>query len=308
MPDSPLAESPWEVLGVGPNAPEAELRRAYRRRLRETHPDTGGSAAEFGAVQRAWELIGTPEGRAAVIRATEMRAAASEAEARGWRPRPANERSDSRPRARSYGHPGGRARERYLELIQEWAGRGVAIPDPYDAALVRGAPVEIRQALADALAEEATARTLADLGIGFTVWHDVAAEPVKIDHLALGPSGLFAIKSEDFGGPVQVRRGELEGAGVLGQPLRSLAAAGRSLARSNAIPLAAAIVVVPDADLGASAIDAGRWRGIPLVAAERPVLVHLLKTGAGTSAVSGTLGGTDIFEARSRLQRAVRYA
>ncbi|MFW8745281.1 DnaJ domain-containing protein, partial [Mesorhizobium japonicum] len=59
MPDSPLAASPYEVLRVPATATDDELRRAYRRRLRETHPDTGGSAREFDRVQRAWELIGT---------------------------------------------------------------------------------------------------------------------------------------------------------------------------------------------------------------------------------------------------------
>ena len=302
MPDSPLADSPFAVLGVAPDASEAELRRAYRRRLREAHPDTGGSPAEFHAVQRAWELVGTPEGRAAARRSAEARAADADAEARSWAPRPAP-RADSRPRARTHGHPGGQARERYLRLIREWAGRGVDLADPYEPSLVRGAPTEIRRLLAEALAEEATARALAELGIGYSVWHDVAAEPVKIDHLVLGPGGLLAIRSEDFGAPVAVRRGEVEGDGVEGVPLHELATAGRRLARSVRVPLAGAILVVPDGQLGASTLEAGRWRGVPLLVAERPVLVHLIRGGVG----AGALGGTDIFEARSRLQRAVRH-
>src|SRR5699024_197729 len=100
-------------------------------------------------------------------------------------------RADTRPRARSQGHPGGRRREQYLTLIREWAGRGVELPDPYDPALVRSAPVEIRRLLADALAEEATARIVADLGMGYTVWHDVATGTgghEKVDHIVLAPS------------------------------------------------------------------------------------------------------------------------
>lgn len=308
--DSPIAESPFDVLGVDADASDDELRRAYRRRLRETHPDTGGSAAAFQAVQRAWQRVGTPEARDAYRRAAADRRADGDATAADWAPRP-TPRNDSRPRARAYGHPGGRDRERYLELIREWAGRGVDLADPYDPTLVRGAPIEIRHLLADALVEEAAARALGELGIGFTLWHDVAAPGApsgKIDHLALGASGLFAIQSEDFGGPVNVRRGELAGTGVAGEPLHDLATAARAFARRIGIPLAAAIVVVPDGALGASVIEAGRWRGIPLIAAELPILVHLLKTGAGTTAVSGTLGGLDLFEARSRLQRAVRFA
>ena len=64
MSDSPAAPSPYEVLGVRPDVSHDELRRAYRRLLRETHPDTGGTAAAFQAVQQAWELVGDPEDRA----------------------------------------------------------------------------------------------------------------------------------------------------------------------------------------------------------------------------------------------------
>ncbi len=44
--------------------------------------------------------------------------------------------------------------------------------------------------------------------MGYTVWHDVFADrdgrdpEQKLDHLVLGPSGLYALLSEDFGGPV----------------------------------------------------------------------------------------------------------
>ena len=82
--------------------------------------------------------------------------------------------SDTRPKARAYGHPGGWRRERYLQLMREWVGRGVELPDPYEPALVRSAPREIRRWLAKALAEEETARIVSTLGIGFTVWNNVA--------------------------------------------------------------------------------------------------------------------------------------
>jgi len=68
MPDSPLSSSPYEVLGVPASATQDELRKAYRRMLRQAHPDTGGTEALFVAVQRAWSAIGTPEARAAYDR------------------------------------------------------------------------------------------------------------------------------------------------------------------------------------------------------------------------------------------------
>ena len=66
--DSPLSASAYQVLGVEPDVDVEVLRKAYRLRLRQTHPDTGGDAAVFVSVQRAWELVGTPEARAAYDR------------------------------------------------------------------------------------------------------------------------------------------------------------------------------------------------------------------------------------------------
>ncbi len=208
--DSPLAASAYEILGIAPDADQEQLRRAYRLRLRQTHPDTGGDAAVFVLVQRAWELVGDPDARAAYDRGHGFGAVPAP-EWNAWQAPAAP--SDSRPRARSYGQPGGRMREDYLSLIREWAGRGVELADPYDPALVRSAPLAVRRLLAVALAEEATARIVGDLGMGYTVWHDVATgDGAKLDHVVLGPSGLYGLTSADFGGPVGFRRGELTGA------------------------------------------------------------------------------------------------
>ncbi|MFB6135388.1 MAG: ferredoxin Fer [Halobacteriaceae archaeon] len=50
-------DSPYEVLGLDPDADEADVVRAYRRRVKEAHPDQGGSAAEFEAVKAAYERL-----------------------------------------------------------------------------------------------------------------------------------------------------------------------------------------------------------------------------------------------------------
>lgn len=54
---SARVESPCDVLGIDPDAEEAEIVRAYRRRVKEVHPDQGGSAREFKAVRTAYERL-----------------------------------------------------------------------------------------------------------------------------------------------------------------------------------------------------------------------------------------------------------
>lgn len=45
----------WDVLGVASDSPPSVIEAHYLRRRSATHPDKGGDAAEFDAVQRAWE-------------------------------------------------------------------------------------------------------------------------------------------------------------------------------------------------------------------------------------------------------------
>ena len=149
MPDSPISATPYEVLGVSSTASQDDLRRAYRRLMRETHPDTGGDAARFTSVQVAWERVGDPEERAAYDRGRP--ASRGDDTASTWAPQSRPKQADTRPRARSYGHPGGWRRERYLLLMREWVGRGEPLEDPYAPSLVRSAPMDLRHLLADAL-------------------------------------------------------------------------------------------------------------------------------------------------------------
>ncbi|WEG08327.1 DnaJ domain-containing protein [Microbacterium horticulturae] len=305
--DSPLSASAYEVLGVEPTADDDVLRKAYRLRLRQTHPDTGGDAALFIQVQRAWELIGTADARAAYDRGHGFGGQASAAaDWGGWRAPAA--RTDTRPRARSSGQPGGRRREQFLTLIREWAGRGVDLPDPYDPALVRTAPVEIRRLLADALAEEATARIVADLGMGYTVWHDVAAgrhPDEKVDHIVLAPSGLYGVLSEDLGGPVRTRRGELVGDTVAGTPIADLIAGVRTIARAARVRFGGAIVVLPDDDVVQPVEQLGKVRGVRTALVARSSLANVLRQG-----IPGApeIGGNEIFDVRTRLNQTLRFA
>ncbi|MBC7724023.1 MAG: DnaJ domain-containing protein [Burkholderiaceae bacterium] len=307
MPDSPISATPYEILGVNPSATDEELRRAYRRSLRQSHPDTGGTATKFATAQWAWEQIGTPESRAMYDRGRMSTTAAAP-----WSAPAAHRPSGSRPHARSYGHPGGWRRERFLTLVREWAGRGVVLDDPYDPALVRSAPRDIRHVLADALAEEATARVVADLGIAYTIWHDVATDAgnggpeAKIDHIVLGPTGLFALLSEDWGDPVLVRKGEIVGEGLVEgeRPMHDLAARARSVARAARVKFSAFVIVVPDDAIDEDLTVIGRTRGVPTVLVHRSRLPGLLRSGLEDTR---TPGGNELFDLRTRLQGTIRF-
>jgi hypothetical protein len=307
MADSPLASNPYEVLGVAPNASDDELKRAYRKRLREAHPDTGGSSAEFDRVQQAWQRVGTPSARTAY----DTGADAGSGGGGSWAQSAsggARRRGDSRPNATSHGHPGGYFRERYLDLMREWVGRGVELDDSYDPQLVRRAPREIRHLLAAAVAEEKTATALFTLGMGFTLWHDVLAGPGpldKIDHIVLGPTGLWAVLSEDWGGPVKVKRGEVIGEGLAPgeRPLHDLAVRAKVVAREAKVRFSALVVVVDDEHAPQSLMELKSIRGAQGLLVERSRLVNLIRTGLPGVGV----GGTDLFEVRTRIQHSVRY-
>ena len=50
-------ESPHDVLGVDPDADQGEIEAAYRQRVKETHPDQGGSVQSFLMVRAAYERL-----------------------------------------------------------------------------------------------------------------------------------------------------------------------------------------------------------------------------------------------------------
>lgn len=54
----------YEILGINRDASDEEVKRAYRKRAREAHPDTGGDESEFKDVTTAYEVLKNPEARA----------------------------------------------------------------------------------------------------------------------------------------------------------------------------------------------------------------------------------------------------
>ena len=74
----PMAErNPYEVLGVGRQASDGEIKRAFRKLARQHHPDRNqGDAraeAKFKEVQSAYDAIGTSEARREFDQQEQMR-------------------------------------------------------------------------------------------------------------------------------------------------------------------------------------------------------------------------------------------
>lgn len=49
---------PYRELGVEKDASADDIKRAYRKRARETHPDHGGNAEAFARVSTAMTVLG----------------------------------------------------------------------------------------------------------------------------------------------------------------------------------------------------------------------------------------------------------
>lgn len=56
--------SPYETLGVEKDAGADEIRAAYRRRIREAHPDRGGDSDSAAAINAAYDVLGDAQRRA----------------------------------------------------------------------------------------------------------------------------------------------------------------------------------------------------------------------------------------------------
>lgn len=141
------ARDHYRVLRVPKSVDTHELKRAYRRMQRWSHPDTGGSAEHFQQVQEAWHVLGHPQRRADYDRHRPGGTHSTDPEPRAnptaqeppYRRSPPTARE--RPRVRradSHGHPGGSARLQYLDQFRAWLVDPTPPVPPKPALRLRG--------------------------------------------------------------------------------------------------------------------------------------------------------------------------
>jgi hypothetical protein len=99
------ARNHYQVLGVPRTAETREIKAAYRKAARHSHPDRGGDPAEFRLVTLAFETLGDPAKRAAYDRSygTSPRTGSAPGSAAGtaWAAGPAFRTSAAPPPPRS---------------------------------------------------------------------------------------------------------------------------------------------------------------------------------------------------------------
>lgn len=306
MPVFPPADA-YRVLGVDATASDDDLRRAYRRLLRSTHPDLGGDVARFHAVQVAWSHICEPIARA------QYDARRSWPSTPGRAPRAAGTPRHAAPPpaagARTYGTPGGSSRERYLAGLRAWLGLPTLPPNPFAPELLSRVPARLSDLHLAARAEERTAVVLSALDLRHSVWNDVAVtgSPSTISHVILAPTGLFAAFTTTWPSPLLVHRGDVvvDGMPRNARPVREMLRLTRTFESSLSVRVTGVIVIAADDPAVAQDVEEIRSRPLPTLLAPRSRLGGVIRDGVPGP---GRGDGDDLATTTERLRRGILFA
>jgi molecular chaperone DnaJ len=122
----------------------------------------------------------------------------------------------------------------------------------------------------------------------------------------LGPTGLYALRSDDWGGSVRLSKGELRGPGLARgeKPIRALSHRARSFARDTGVHFSALMMVVPDDAVTAPLTIVRRGRLCPTLLVRRSWVPQVVRSKMSGVAVS-TPEALD--DARNQLQGTVHF-
>ncbi|SDH54458.1 J domain-containing protein [Microbacterium sp. 77mftsu3.1] len=128
-----MTDDPFETLGVSRTAPDSVIKAAYRARIRETHPDSGGTAADAQAINDAYAALSDPARREELRRRQEA-PPASPGPATPPPPQPAAAQAPKTMPERTYSQFSPPTKWRRNRIV--WAAGAVALL----AALAAGGP------------------------------------------------------------------------------------------------------------------------------------------------------------------------
>lgn len=147
--------------------------------------------------------------------------------------------------------------------------------------------------------EERTGRLLARLPSEFVVCHDLSipGSRANIDHVVIGPTGLFTIETKSYRGGVTINRGTVRSGGRRREGVAAQAAGqARVVAARTGRPVRSLVVVHGGVDVG--------WFSTPVVDGVRfcspKRLVKVIRAGAGS------LTAEEVADAATSLSEMVR--
>ena len=59
-----MSQDHYEILGVARGASAAEIKKAFRAKAKQHHPDKGGEAQTFKKINEAYEVLSDPQKKA----------------------------------------------------------------------------------------------------------------------------------------------------------------------------------------------------------------------------------------------------
>ncbi len=140
--------------------------------------------------------------------------------------------------------------------------------------------------LKGARGEEEVARILSYLPVGYSVFHGVSLAPARlmgapgdIDHVVLGPTGVFAIETKNWSGRLSLRDGQLllDGRTLPRSPIEQAKASAKRIEQALAAGCGFKVAVQPVVCFVSSRIEGGRRGSGGVILCGRDELLEVVR-------------------------------